>query len=189
MLRIMPSRLMSRLIWFTVLATPRSASSRNAGHRHPPAGFCSIRLSVEAVFFKSCTKNADMVWNACSSFASHAISGRAALSVNWPRLESATQRNRVKILKRKRRAADPVHPRIKTPRTSLIAHEQRHRKCDRRPCPGIRLRMTFAQRGRPIFLRDVSIMSTGCGWLREGGQDLPHLGVFRRQSALPVVQR
>ena len=56
-------------MWVTVLEIPRNASSRNAGSSKCTGRFRSIRLSVEAVFFRSCTKNADIVWNASSSRA------------------------------------------------------------------------------------------------------------------------
>ena len=64
-----PSRPISRLMCVTVLDTPRSASARKAGSSKCTGRFCSIKLSVLAVFFRSCTKNADMVWNASSSLA------------------------------------------------------------------------------------------------------------------------
>ena len=55
-----PTRLTSWLMRFAVSLIPRKASCRNAGSSKCTGKFCSVRLKVEAAFFKSCTKNADI---------------------------------------------------------------------------------------------------------------------------------
>ena len=60
-----------------VLPIPRKASSRNAGSLKCTGRFLSIRLSEVAAFFRSCTKNSDIVRNASSSRACATSAGKS----------------------------------------------------------------------------------------------------------------